>query len=141
VSSLYVDDVSFSYSEPADDTPLGGVVTYTIAIKNDGTALASGVTLTDTLPPGVTLGTGIITGSVVFPAPDTLTWGPWDVGIDESYTICFTAVVTDSQAFAGRTITNTVDYTSIDAGGGLAEAAFTIAGQEGHYIYLPLVMR
>ena len=128
-------------SSPADGTPLGGVVTYTIDIENNGTAVASNVTLTDVLPTGVSFGTGIMTGSVIFPAPDTLTWGPWDVGVGESHTIRFTANVTESQAFAGQTITNTVVYTSDNAGGGTDKAAFIIAEQEEHFIYLPLVMR
>ncbi len=136
--------IAKSVSYPADGTPLDGLVTYTIAIENNGTDVANSVTLTDVLPSGVIFGTGITgTASVEFPEPDTLTWGPWDVAAGESYTIRFTANVTDSQAFAGQTITNTVVYASDNAGSGESQAAFTVADaeEEQNHIYLLLVMR
>jgi virginiamycin B lyase len=46
-------DLALSSDAPASDT-LGTIVTDTLTVTNDGTAAATGVVLTDTLPPGVT---------------------------------------------------------------------------------------
>jgi uncharacterized repeat protein (TIGR01451 family) len=118
--------------------PPGEVVTYTIRIQNAGPVPALGVVLTDVLPSGVTFDTGILTGSLELPAPDTLSWGPWDVETGTAYTLKFTALVTDSPSFAGRPVTNRVDYTSENAGTGASRATFTI---QGYSIYLPLLKR
>ena len=140
-SSLFVDDVSFQ-SGPASDVPLGGEVLYNIVVENRGGGPASGLVLTDVLPSGVLFDTGIVTDQVVFPAPNTLAWGPGDMPANFTYTVRFTAVVTDSQAFTGQSVTNTVDYASTNAGSGSSQAVFAIARQPTyHYVYLPLVVK
>ena len=47
-------DLSVTKADSADPVALGDNLTYTITVTNNGPALATGVTLTDTLPPGVT---------------------------------------------------------------------------------------
>ncbi|MBN1873797.1 MAG: DUF11 domain-containing protein [Anaerolineae bacterium] len=140
ISNLFIDDVFFR-ADPATDVPLGGEVWYTIVIQNSGSLPASAVMVTDVLPSGVTFGTGIITGSAVLPAPNTLTWGPWDVEAGDWYTLRFNAIVGDDEAFAGQTIVNTVTYTSVDAGSGSNQAVFTIVKPSQYMIYLPMVLK
>jgi uncharacterized repeat protein (TIGR01451 family) len=110
------------------DLPLSGVVTYTIHITNSGLGIASGVILTDELPSGVTFGAWVITGSTRLPVlGNTVRWGPEDVPSGR-YTIRFTAYITTNAAYAGRTITNTITYTSTNAGSGTSNGApFIIA--------------
>jgi uncharacterized repeat protein (TIGR01451 family) len=104
--------------------PPGGVVTYTITISNGGGGIASNVVMTDPLPPGVSFGAWVVTGSAQLPPPgDTVAWGPHDVLAGESYAISFRGIVTSGSAFAGETITNTAYFSSANAGAGTSNAA------------------
>jgi uncharacterized repeat protein (TIGR01451 family) len=49
-------DLSISKSESSDPIASGQPLTYTLLIKNDGPITATGVVVTDLLPPGVTFG-------------------------------------------------------------------------------------
>lgn len=121
--------------------PLGGVVLYTVVLENNGDADATGVVMTDTLPPQVDFGGWIVNeGTATLPDPpgDTIVWGPWDVGTGDSYTLSFTATLKTGSAFYGTVVRNTVEFDSDDAGTGSAYAVFTA---DYHYTYLPLVMR
>jgi uncharacterized repeat protein (TIGR01451 family) len=57
---------------------------------------------------------------------DTITWGPQDISQGESFGFSFTATVTTDEAFYGARITNTVEYDSVNAGGGSRDAVFNI---------------
>jgi len=106
--------------------PLGGVVTYTIALSNTGDAVATNVVMTDPLPSGVTFGEWLeytYPGSALFP---DVRWGPYDLAAGESVLFRFTAIVTDDIAYAGTTITNTAYFSSDNGGGGFNSAAFDI---------------
>jgi uncharacterized repeat protein (TIGR01451 family) len=46
-------NLSVSQSDSVDPSPAGNRVTYTIRVKNNGSAMATGVLLTDTMPTGV----------------------------------------------------------------------------------------
>jgi uncharacterized repeat protein (TIGR01451 family) len=121
--------------------PLGGAVLYTVVLENDGDADATGVVMTDTLPPELDFGGWIVNeGTATLPDPpgDTIVWGPWDVGTGDSYTLSFTATLKTGSAFYGTVVTNTVEFDSDNAGTGSAHAVFTA---DYAYIYLPLVMR
>ena len=61
---------------------------------------------------------------------DTITWGPWAVAAGQEFSFRFTATVTTSPAVAGETITNTVDYSSDNAGDGSADAVFEVVGPD-----------
>jgi|GEM_PF-363689 len=116
---------------PTADVPLdGGVVTYTIVVRNDGTAEATGVVLTDTLPPEVDFRAWVEQGSAQLPDPtDDVTWGPWPVAAGESYTFTFTAVVTPPADYED-TVTNRVEFASTNAGSGFSnDAVFTIESE------------
>ncbi len=92
------------------ETPLGGVITYTIVISNSGNGIASGVVMTDPMPAGITFGEWIDRGSAQSPPP--VTWGPWDVTAHTAYTLSFTANVTGNISFGGQVITNTAYFTA-----------------------------
>jgi len=110
------------------DLPLGGVVTYTIALTNNEDDIASGVVMTDTMPNGASFGGWLEQGLALLPPPgDTITWGPHDVPANDGYTIRFTATITTDSAFAGQTIPNIARFSSADAGSGSDGATFTVA--------------
>jgi 5'-nucleotidase len=125
---------------PAADVPLGGVVNYTIVLSNSGDGAAMGVVMTDVLPSEVDFGGWVEQGSAMLAPPDNdvITWGPWSVPANDSYTIRFTATVTTGVAYYGAEVTNPVEFSSTNAGSGSASAVFTI---EGGHIYLPLIMK
>jgi uncharacterized repeat protein (TIGR01451 family) len=81
-------DVALSGTAP-DSTTLGSRVTYTVTVTNNGTASATGVTLTDTLPAGVSFVSA--TGGVT-PSSGVLTFniGNLNVGATTSLTIVVT---------------------------------------------------
>jgi uncharacterized repeat protein (TIGR01451 family) len=126
---------------PESDVSLGGVVTYTVTIANDGEVDAECVMMTDTLPAEVEFGGWVDKGSASLkfpPAGGPIVWGPWSVGSGDDYTFAFTATVTTDTTYYGAEVVNPVEFTSDNAGIGSAEATFTI---EGTKIFLPLVAR
>ena len=131
---------------PTTDVSPGGVVTYTIVVRNNGTARANGMLLTDTLPVEVNFDTWVVQGSAQPPVPtnDVITWGPWSVAAGDGYTVTFRALVTTSVAYEA-TVTNTVQFASLDAGSGTSDGAvFTIESEptvEVHSIFMPVVVR
>ncbi len=122
----------------ASEAPLGGVVTYTLHLSNEGDGIAKGVVMTDSLPPGVAFGAWVVQDSATRHA-QTVSWGPRDVAAHTAYTISFTAHVTSSFAFAGRTITNTAHVTASNADPAQDSAEFDVRGLLS--IYLPLVLK
>ena len=125
--------------EPTTDVPQGGVVTYTITIANTGDADATGVVVTDELPPGITFG-GYVSdsnGTAQLPGPTgVITW-EYPVASGASYNFVFTATVTAGTLYYD--VTNTATFTSDNDGSGSDSATFTTAGLE--FIYLPVIMR
>jgi len=127
---------------PESNVSLGGVVTYTVTIANDGEVDAECVMMTDTLPAEVEFSGWVDKGSASLrfpPVSGPIVWGPWSVGSGDGYTFVFTATVTTDTAYYGAEVTNPVDFTSTNAGSGSDEAIFTVEAL--HYIYLPLVAR
>jgi len=122
--------------EPDADVEPGGVVTYTITLSHSGGA-AYVITLTDTLPAGVTFG-GFIQGSGASYDAGAITWNG-DLPAETDLTIVFTATVDMDWDLHGQTITNTVAFSSLNGGAGSDQAAFTVRPLS--YIYLPLVAR
>jgi uncharacterized repeat protein (TIGR01451 family) len=109
------------------NVPLGGVVTYTLVIRNDGDDVVSGVVVTDPMPIGLTFGQWLERGSAQLPPP--ITWGPFDVVAHTAYTLSFTANVTENVAFAGQVITNTAYFdTASDVSGTSNPVTFTVVG-------------
>jgi uncharacterized repeat protein (TIGR01451 family) len=121
------------------DLPLGGVITYTVVLANDGAGVAHSVVLTDPLPAAVSFGSQV-QGSALLPlAGGVYQWGPYDVAAHTAYTIKFTAEVTDSAGFVGQTVTNVAYASAANAALTSGDASFTIEGKT--HIYLPVVLR
>jgi uncharacterized repeat protein (TIGR01451 family) len=122
----------------------GDSITYTITARNDGST-SRVVTITDMLPPSVTLVSGSFsatTGTAVLP-PGSLRFFAWAINVDgmSRESLSFQVTVTDGLT-TGVTITN-VAY--LDDGFSpiplpLVET-FTIGRLPGEFIYLPVVLR
>lgn len=97
----------------SDDTPAeGDNVRYKIEVKNEGSADATGVTIMDLLPAGVTF-------SAVESIPSGQTYddttGAWDVGdVDKGQSFTLKIDVTVDLGSGGTTITNTASVGSLD---------------------------
>jgi len=118
-------DVSIAKSiEAPEFVPLGGVVTYTVSLVNNGTAIAEGVVLTDMLPTGLTFG-GWILDNGAQETDGTITWNG-DILGSGAFDFIFTATVNMDPALYGTGIVNLASFTSENDGAGSAEAAFAV---------------
>ena len=104
----------------------GTTATYTLTATNNGPDSASGVTLTDNLPAGLTYVTGsatTATGTATFSAfLHRLTWNVGTLATNTTATLTFQGTFT-----AGATITNTVTETQTTANpSGVTTASATI---------------
>lgn len=111
--------------DPDTDVDLGDIVTYTLALSNDGDGAAVGIALTDTLPAGVTFG-GFVSANGATETGGVITWSG-ALAAGASVEIIFTATVDMNYALYGQTITNSAAFTSANAGTGSDDAAFTVA--------------
>ena len=100
----------------------GGLFTYTITVKNNGLSAATGVTVADTAPAGVTFGTVTVSSSdaVVYtcPAATASSLGPCALGgiaIGTTVTITINATLALTQTTGPVNNTATVTSTSLDA--------------------------
>ncbi len=100
----------------------GEVVTYTLALNNSGQAPAVNLSMTDTLPAGITFG-GWVVQNGALESDGVITW---DGDLSGAKEFIFTATVDYDPSGYGQTITNTVVFTSANAGSGLADSALTI---------------
>jgi len=116
----------------------GGTLTYTLVLSNSGALTAHGVTMSDTLPSGVSFGGWVQQGAAMV-AGDTVSWGAGDVVSFTAVTVAFTATITDGTQFADSVITNTARFTSTDAGSGASAA--TVAVGSISRVYLPLILK
>lgn len=126
---------------PTVDVPLGGTVTYSVTLDNIGDADATGVVMTDTLPPEVDFGGWLVQGSAMLPVSRTITWGPWTAAAGMDYAFSFTATLKSGTLYYAAVVTNTVEFDSDNAGSGFSNDAIFTAETGYKYIYLPLVMR
>ncbi len=100
----------------------GDVVTYTLDLSNAGEAAALDLVMTDTLPNGVTFGEWIQQNGAV----ETNGVITWEGDLSGERVFIFTAGVDYDSSGYGQTITNDVEFTSLNAGSGSASADFTI---------------
>lgn len=117
----------------ADKVYPGEALIYTLNYRNKGTAAASGVVLTDTLPTGVTY-----VGAI--PAPDTNVgqqygWNIPTLNAGATGTIVITTTVNSN---ASGELINHVSISAPDAWGDTDSLTTTV---ESRAIYLPLVLR
>jgi len=115
--------------EPTANVAPGDSVTYTITLDNVGDDPAQGVSLTDTLPAGVTFG-GFAPGTNVNAeyAGGVITWSGDLMADVQPVAIVFTATVENNPALYGKSIVNTARFTSANAGSGADEATFGMIG-------------
>ncbi len=94
-------DLSIVKSDNPDPVTVGGTLTYTLVVNNAGPSSAAGVTVTDTLPAGVTF---VSATPPQASGPNPLTWSLGTLAVGASRTL--TVVVTVDPATSG-VITNT----------------------------------
>src|SRR5206468_5392673 len=101
----------------------GSLLTYTIAYANNGTDAAHGVTITDTLPSGVTIMSASNSGSYDS-GTKTVTWSLSDVAAGASGTVTLTVLVnsnapagmlTDTAALSASNIANPITADAMTA--------------------------
>jgi uncharacterized repeat protein (TIGR01451 family) len=118
---------------PDQKVALGGQVTYTILMTNHGDTEAMNVVMTDILPVPLTVlsvqGGGTANGN-------TVSWTGSILG-NSSKTIVFTASLSSSPSLFGQTISNTVAFTSANAGDGQTSVSFRVTDMPK--VYLPVV--
>jgi uncharacterized repeat protein (TIGR01451 family) len=119
---------------PETDISFHSEVTYTILLVNGGDLSATEVSLTDTLPDGVTFDRWINHPTGVEVSNDVITW-QGDIGVMGSVELSFVATHTGS---FGDQITNMVHFSHV-SGSGSDTVTFSV--ESGYSIYLPLVLR
>ncbi|MBN1886871.1 MAG: DUF11 domain-containing protein [Thermoflexales bacterium] len=131
----------FKSVAPSQDVPLGGIVTYTIQVRNASLDTPmEGLVITDRLPAHVTAIT-TTEGTLFLPlGNNTLAWAPLSIAADSTFTLAFTARVTDEEAAYGAAVANTAYYTSAAAGFGASNTAIFQIEPRAR-VYLPVVMR
>jgi uncharacterized repeat protein (TIGR01451 family) len=109
---------------PQEDVQLGGIVTFTITVENNGQGTASNVELTDPLPEGISY-VQQISGPDLTVEDNELSW-TGNIAGRSTIAFVFTAEVDDDEALYGETITNTAYITSTNAGEEEDSASFTV---------------
>ena len=115
----------------------GETVTYTLTLENTNPDRAvTGLVITNVLPAEVTPLTHLGTAYLP-PVDNTLIWEGLTIAANSSYTLAFTAIVSDDVNLIGAHVVNTATYSS-DLGGGVTpEAAFIIASLSPIYFVHP----
>jgi uncharacterized repeat protein (TIGR01451 family) len=104
----------------------GSEIIYTLSLTNTGEAAALDLSMTDELQEGVTFAGWILQNGAVA-TDNVITWFG-DLAIEMQF--IFTATVDYDPAGYDQTITNTVEFTSTNAGSGSASVEFTIGTPE-----------
>jgi len=102
----------------------GATVTYTLAYANTGTANATNVTLTDTLPAHLTYTSGSASSGGTFSA-SALTWSLGTLNAGASATVTFQAVVSNGTA-TGTNIANTASISCTEVSAPVVSNAATV---------------
>jgi len=102
-------DLSVAKTDSPDPVVLGSILTYTVTVTNNGPDNATGVTLTDTLPGGVTFGSAIPSQGSCSPGGGVVTCGLGSLASGGSASV--TIVVTPT---AAGPLLNTASVTAIE---------------------------
>lgn len=128
VTPLQVDVGITKSASPASVT-LGGILTYTLTVTNNGPDTASGVSVVDTLPAGVTFNSATPSQGTATQASGVVTAALGTIASGSSATITIVVTPTTANAVTG-TITNTatvsVTETDSDATNDTAQAAAAV---------------
>ncbi|MDX9953183.1 MAG: DUF11 domain-containing protein, partial [Anaerolineae bacterium] len=125
--------------EAAAEVDLGDVVTYTLTLSNSGEATAVGVSITDTLPAGISF-EAFVAADGATQANGVITW-EGDLIAGEDIVIIFTVTVDEDDELYGMEITNTASFVSANDGSGSDGASFTVTVKPDYRIYLPIVAK
>lgn len=130
-------DLALTKTDAPDPVNVGGQLTYTITLHNNGASDAQNVSITDTLPAGFTLFSISIPGgwsatTPGFGSSGTITLTKSTVTAAEDDT--FTVVVVPGASTGGQTITNTATVTATTTdpvpGNNSASATTTVQGTD-----------
>lgn len=102
-------DVSVVKSDSVDPVNAGSQLTYTLIVANAGPSTATGVTLTDTLPAGVSFSSGSSTQGTVSEAGGTVTANVGTLAAGASETV---TLIVDVAGTTSGTITNAATVVS-----------------------------
>lgn len=109
---------------PDADIQLGGLVTYTLTLINNGSAPLSSTAIEDILPEEVDFDSWVSQNGALV-SNDVVTWNG-TVMPDDQVVIIFRATVVDDPANYGQTVVNVVTYDADTFGTGEAQASFTV---------------
>ncbi len=127
--------LALSKTGEPDPVPAGGVLTYTLVVRNTGNLAATGVIVTDTIPAHTAFRAaegGVLDGDVV-------RWTGQTVPAGDSMTLRFSVTVTHPLS-PGATIVN-ADYGVTCAQGVAAAGDPVITQLRWHELFLPIVLR
>lgn len=122
----------------------GETVTYTLTFRNEGTAVATGVTITNQKPSAVINASFDSSGPTVSYTEnvDNYTWQVADLAPGEEGTIVITGIVDPNWKDSGVLVSTAVITADADSfnGNNSAEAALTIENT-GYIVYLPIIIK
>lgn len=115
-------DVSITKSDNVDPVNAGGAFVYTLTISNDGPSIATGVTVTDMLPSGVSFTSGSGSQGTVTEAGGIVTASLGTLASGASATVTLNVSVADS---AVGTVTNSASVSSVETDSNTANNSAT----------------
>jgi uncharacterized repeat protein (TIGR01451 family) len=122
-------DLMVTKTDSADPIQVGDTFIYTVTVANNGPSRATGVVLTDTLPPNMTVGSVVSTQGSCAEVSGNVTCNLGD--LDNGGSAVVTITVTLVSAIGGQTINNAVSVASRvgdpDATNNIATQSTTIA--------------
>lgn len=92
----------------------GHTVTYTVKVTNTGTAEATGVVLTDTLPAGFSFVTGSASTTPDSVVGQVITWNVGDLAASADFSVTYDATISADQAAGTYTNTAVADANRLD---------------------------
>ncbi|MBA4312774.1 MAG: hypothetical protein C0417_09110 [Chlorobiaceae bacterium] len=131
-ASVEIVAVDFSTSSKSYIDLNGGIaiptdtISYTIVVRNTAVVLAKTVTVTDTIPPSLSVVPGSITGGGIL-SGNLISFAPFSLGPNDSITFTFSAII-DTTVIDNSAILNSA---SINGGGAseIVSASFTVSNK------------
>ncbi|SIN94835.1 conserved repeat domain-containing protein [Singulisphaera sp. GP187] len=111
VSTKGTADVGVAVTSSSSSVQVGDTVTFTLVVTNYGSTVARWVTVTNQLPPGVTLISATSADAIAVPGPNSISFlfGGLEVGQSRTATI-----VVQTSTASGSSITDSASVTSLE---------------------------